>query len=434
MTAMRALWLVRENLTQHPGGDTTQILRTAEALRAKGVHVELSADPLPDLAGFDVVHLFHLDRLWENVPHCRRIRTHGIPAVLSTIYWPPDEFDHGGRDGIQGKLARAFGSRAYETMRLMQRWAMHVSRQPRGARLSVHMLGFARAARYLLETVHVLLPNGVAERKAIEKRFGVTRPAVIVPNAAEVALFGDQDQHHERGHQSRGKEEAFEPPNQSRDFAGQSHDRNHQSRARQEAGSDLDQPQERDLPSHDRRSAVEPIETTRHGILCVGRIEPRKNQHALIAALRGAEIPLTIVGGAGRYSTAYAARCHELAGPNVRFISHQSPEQLRQLYRVARVHACVSWYETPGLASLEAALCGCALVVTPGGCTREYFEEDAEYCEPDDVVSIRRAVDAALARGPSDTLAKRIAHECTWQKAAERTLAGYELALGKPRS
>ena len=86
-------------------------------------------------------------------------------------------------------------------------------------------------------------------------------------------------------------------------------------------------------------------------------------------------------------------------------------------------------YETPGLASLEAALCGCTLVVTPGGCTREYFEDEAEYCEPDDVDSIRQAVKAAHQNAPNNALAERIARECTWERAAECTLKGYELAL-----
>ncbi|HQL53937.1 MAG TPA: glycosyltransferase family 1 protein, partial [Phycisphaerae bacterium] len=84
---MRVLWLVRENLTRHPGGDTVQILQTAEALRRRGITVDLAHDR-DDLAGYDLVHLFHLDRLWENVGHAQRIRQAGLPAVLSTIYWP----------------------------------------------------------------------------------------------------------------------------------------------------------------------------------------------------------------------------------------------------------------------------------------------------------------------------------------------------------
>jgi len=211
----------------------------------------------------------------------------------------------------------------------------------------------------------VLLPNSRAEQQQIEACFGIARPAVIVPNAVDATLFG--------------------PPTGA-------------------------------LP-------------TRRGVLCVGRIEPRKNQFALIAALRGSGIPLTLVGQAGRFSGSYARRCQRAADANVQFVDAQPPAELRRFYHAAAVHACVSWYETPGLASLEAALCGCALVVTPGGCTREYFGDEAHYCEPDEPDSIREAVEDALSTEPSDALARRVAAEFTWSAAAARTLAAYEQAL-----
>jgi glycosyltransferase involved in cell wall biosynthesis len=365
---MQVLWLVRKNLTQHPGGDTTQILQTAAALRALGVQVELCSDSRPRMDGYDVVHLFHLDRLWENEPYCRQIRQQRRPAVLSTIYWPPDEFDRGGRAGFQGRLARRVGSRAYENLRLVQRWGMNVARERSAASLSPRVWSFQRAVRFVLETVRVLLPNSRAEQQEIERRFGVCRPTVVVPNAADVALFGPPDR-------------ATEQP--------------------------------------------------RCGVLCVGRIEPRKNQLALIEALRGAEIPLTLVGQAGRYNARYYRGCQKAAGQNVRFVDRQPAAALRELYRAARVHACVSWYETPGLANLEAALCGCAIVATPGGCTREYLGGDAHYCRPDDPAAIRAAVETALTVGPAERLARRVACEFTWAAAAEKTLLGYRLALGR---
>jgi glycosyltransferase involved in cell wall biosynthesis len=118
----------------------------------------------------------------------------------------------------------------------------------------------------------------------------------------------------------------------------------------------------------------------------------------------------------------------------VHFVGQRPPTELRALYHAARVHACVSWYETPGLASLEAALCGCNIVVAPGGCTREYFGDAAHYCEPDDPRSIQAAVEAALAAEPDFDLAVRVAREFNWDAAARNTLRGYELALGTSRT
>lgn len=365
---MRVLWLVRDNLQTHPGGDTTQILQTKAALERLGVSIVLAHDLEPGREDCDLIHLFHLDRLWEHLPVCQRLQNARVPAVLSTIYWPTDEFDCGGRAGVQGMLSRRFGSDAYQTLRLWQRFGLHSLRKrtPRG--WGRRLLSFRRAARYLLETVAVILPNSNAEREQIEARFGVRRPAVVVPNAADVSTFAS-------------------PPDAT-------------------------------VPE-------------RVGVLCVGRIEPRKNQSTLLHALGDADIPLTLVGQPGRFSERYARRCHRMAGPNVRFLEHRTPVQLRELYRAARVHACVSWYETPGLASLEAALCGCNLVVTPGGSTREYFSDQVYYAEPDNPRFIRVAVEAALAVEPEPTLAERVAREFNWDAAARSTLEAYHLALGK---
>jgi glycosyltransferase involved in cell wall biosynthesis len=322
------------------------------------------------LNDYDVVHLFHLDRLWEHLTAWRRLHTARVPVVLSTIYWPTDEFDREGRAGLQGLLARRCGSQAYQTMRLVQRCVLH-SLQNRTLRAwNRRLLSFSDAARYLLESVNVILPNSSAELREIEQRFGVWRPAVVVPNAADVDTFAPS---------------ADAPPRE------------------------------------------------RNGVLCVGRIEPRKNQLALIEALRGTDIPLTLVGQPGRFSAGYARRCHHAAGKRVRFVSQRSARELRALYHAARVHACVSWYETPGLASLEAALSGCNLVVTPGGCTREYFGNQVFYARPDDPDSIWAAVEAALDAEPDPDLARRVARKFNWNAAAQNTLRGYRLALETSR-
>ncbi len=105
------------------------------------------------------------------------------------------------------------------------------------------------------------------------------------------------------------------------------------------------------------------------------------------------------------------------------------PDELAPLYRSAAVHACPSWYETPGLASLEAALCGCRVVSTERGSAPEYFGDEAEYCSPRDPASIRAAILRARSRPPSPALAEQISGRFNWQRAAEATAAGYELAL-----
>jgi hypothetical protein len=74
------------------------------------------------------------------------------------------------------------------------------------------------------------------------------------------------------------------------------------------------------------------------------------------------------------------------------------------------------------------------VVVTPGGCTQEYFGEEAHYCDPDDLDSIRMAVKAALTSSPNSELRERIARNYHWEAAARRTMEAYQLALERSAS
>ncbi len=88
-----------------------------------------------------------------------------------------------------------------------------------------------------------------------------------------------------------------------------------------------------------------------------------------------------------------------------------------------------SWLETPGLSSLEAAAAGCTLVVSDRGLTREYFGDQAWYCDPRSFDSIREAVLAAYAAPRGRGCCARMRERYTWERAAEKTLEGYQLAL-----
>ena len=86
----------------------------------------------------------------------------------------------------------------------------------------------------------------------------------------------------------------------------------------------------------------------------------------------------------------------------------------------------VSWYETPGLVALEAALSGTPLVLPRGGCAREYFGDHAQYVAPDDLRAIRLATLGALSRSRSPQLASLVREHYTWRTAARITREAYE--------
>jgi glycosyltransferase involved in cell wall biosynthesis len=165
-------------------------------------------------------------------------------------------------------------------------------------------------------------------------------------------------------------------------------------------------------------------------VLCVGRLEPRKNQHLLIQKLIGTDLPLLFVGRPLSIA-GYEQLCLTLGRRRgqTSFLGHVAHESLPAIYCHARVHALPSWHETPGLASLEAAAYGCAIVTTTEGGTKEYFGTEAFYCSPAEPDSIREAVLAAYQSGRPIRLAARIRREFTWAVAAAKTIDAYRHVL-----
>ena len=62
---MNILFQSRTTLYSVPGGDTTQILKTAEALKSSDCNVVISTELEPDVSAFDIVHLFNFTRPQE---------------------------------------------------------------------------------------------------------------------------------------------------------------------------------------------------------------------------------------------------------------------------------------------------------------------------------------------------------------------------------
>jgi glycosyltransferase involved in cell wall biosynthesis len=168
-------------------------------------------------------------------------------------------------------------------------------------------------------------------------------------------------------------------------------------------------------------------------VLYAGRIEPRKNVLGLIRAIAPIGLPLVIIGSPPPSQERYAAVCRAAAeGLPVRWLggyAHRDP-LLASAYAAARVFALPSWFETPGLAALEAALAGCAVVITPLGCTREYFGTRVEYARPDQPRVLREALQRAWTDGPDPLLAREVARRFPWTEVARRTAEVYEQVGG----
>jgi len=166
-------------------------------------------------------------------------------------------------------------------------------------------------------------------------------------------------------------------------------------------------------------------------VLSAGRIEPRKNQLGLVRAMQGTGVPIVVLGDVVPGYEWYEKRCRRAAAAQVRFVrrlDHDDP-LLPSAYAACGCLVLASWYETPGLAALEAGMSGVPLVLPEGGCAREYFGHEAAYVKPNDLPGIRRAVLAALRRGRSLTLARHVQESLSWTAAARATREGYRKVI-----
>lgn len=168
-------------------------------------------------------------------------------------------------------------------------------------------------------------------------------------------------------------------------------------------------------------------------VFCAGRLEWRKNQYNLAKAMkilygRGHKLGLLLAGENAADDVFLSLLKKELEGVQAAWIGTQPASVIYGAMVSARVYCQPSFYETPGLASLEAAALGVPLVVGAWGSEPEYFGSLAEYCIPTDPVSIADAIERALAADPVrwKTLSGVVKRNFTYEAAAEKLLAIYK--------
>ena len=151
-------------------------------------------------------------------------------------------------------------------------------------------------------------------------------------------------------------------------------------------------------------------ETPRLRIACVARLEPQKNQKRLARAVQSLpHVELTLVGPPGeeRYASGVLDVLRTL-GSRARWIRCLEQKELSELLSDVDVHVLPSFRETPGLASMEAAAAGCAIVVTREGSAEEYFGDLATYADPRSVDDLRAAILRAAERTSQPTLSRKM--------------------------
>jgi glycosyltransferase involved in cell wall biosynthesis len=168
-------------------------------------------------------------------------------------------------------------------------------------------------------------------------------------------------------------------------------------------------------------------------VLSAGRIEPRKNQLNLIRAMRNVEVPLVLIGDTVSGYEWYRDQCVSEARSDTVFtgrMEHGS-EMMRSAYASCDTFVLPAWFETPGLAALEAGLAGAKVVATRGGSTGEYFEDKVRYTDPSDIHDMEKQIKASLSSPADGRLRDLIKERYQWDKVAERRIEGYRRMLSR---
>ncbi|GKT10717.1 glycosyl transferase [Desulforhabdus sp. TSK] len=160
-------------------------------------------------------------------------------------------------------------------------------------------------------------------------------------------------------------------------------------------------------------------------ILCVGHFCPRKNQLALIDALKGSSLSVTFIGGLRPMHRGYFEHCRRVSSGRHHFLGNLSHDDVLQLMGRAKAHIHVSKLETPGLVNLEAALMGCNLVLPPVAPVRDYFGSLGNYIRSYAREDIRRELEKAVSVPPNGALEEHVRRNFTQDQLRQSLFDAY---------
>jgi glycosyltransferase involved in cell wall biosynthesis len=163
-----------------------------------------------------------------------------------------------------------------------------------------------------------------------------------------------------------------------------------------------------------------------HFVLAAGRLwDPAKNVAVLDRACVDLPWPVYLAGATiGPHGERFVAE-------NGVALGTLTPAELAAWMREASIYALPAKYEPFGLSALEAAMCGCALVLGDIPSLRENWEDAALFFAPDDHRALRRAMDQLISSPAARVDLGRRAGERAQQFTTRRMGASYLAAYAQ---
>lgn len=375
----------RIDLFDRRGGDTIQIEKTAEELRRLGVEVGVDCSAKLSLANVDLVHLFNLDWPAQTFLQAENAKRQNKPIVFSPIHHSNQEierYEKEARFDLRRLINPIFKTRESRE-KLKEVCRLLIDLRKLSPTLTEFHKGIMNEQREILEMADLILVQTDAETEDIKEDF--------------LPLSRLQ------GQALQSKAWSFKKVVNGVDSGF----------AEAEPGWFVKKYGLKDF------------------VLSVGRIEPRKNQLAIIDAVQPLGLkPLIFVGKISWRHPEFALRFLDLVRKHdwIHHIPQISHEEMGSCFAASRIHVLTSWFETTGLVNLEAALAG-ANVVSSSSRSKEYLGDFGFYCDPGNINSIVEAVHQAWKSPSEPELKAHILKNFTWEIVGQQTLEAYGKVL-----
>jgi len=167
-------------------------------------------------------------------------------------------------------------------------------------------------------------------------------------------------------------------------------------------------------------------------VLCIANIDQRKNLDRLAEACENLNLFLVLAGAIRDldYFNKLITKFPKVIEYHGSF--ENGSKQHLKLLQEARLFALPSYYETPGIAAIEAGSAGVPVLVTEVGAAPEYFGDHATYCNPLSLDSIIIGLNFILNKQPVLSRSSRDHYQAfSWKKSAKATVAAYQQVLNQ---
>jgi len=364
---MKVLLWVRTDCFKAKGGDMIQVENTFMELKKLGVDDKSNID----LKEFDIVHLFQLDWTPETYLHAKRARKLGKKIVLSPIHHSVSEVKKFDEEYVFGlrRLSKYLFVDQFQRDTFKNIYRSILDRTKALPTLYSIFLGLKNMNRQVISWSDYVLTQTKLEASDLSDAYNINFKWEVIPNGVG-ELFLEKKKHHN-------------------------------------------------------------LFTFENYILSVGRIEPRKNNLAIISAVKllrkelNKDLKLVFVGKTSNKHFEYTKLFFDEIKQNkwVHYNNYLSYEQIPSIYKYAKVCVSASWFETTGLTLLEALFMG-ANAVSTSPRAREILGDHCSYCNPDNIESIKEAIKVEFFK-PKPKLPSSFKNEYTWENTAKKTLKIY---------